>query len=195
MGPMNAIHILFASIFGLGLVCGASMMAANKLLSGMVDDELRTRVDRLAGVFVNLALRRLPADQREFYRPDWDGVLLAGLYDETAGLPVTRLFKSIRFGLSLWLGAGRIRKETKPIRQVARGSGRVQASTLVQAEVTASAEIVFRDEDGTYYREVEGGYYQADGGRDAATRFYRVMQDGSLIPVYVKPPHGPNYVL
>jgi hypothetical protein len=113
MGTMNAIHILFGSIFGLGVLCGSAMMAANKLFSGMVDDELRTRLDTLAGVFVSLALRRLPADQREFYRPDWEGVLLANLYDQTAGLPVTRLLKAAKLGLDLWLGAGGVRRETK----------------------------------------------------------------------------------
>jgi hypothetical protein len=87
----------------------------NNMLSGMLGEELRTRVDRLAGLFVSLALRRLSPKMRELYRPDWEGGLLTSFYDETAGLPVTRVFRSFKFGFFLWVGAGGIRKEAKHI--------------------------------------------------------------------------------
>ena len=149
---MTAILILC----GLALA-GFAWAVANKLLSGMVGDELRTRVDRLAGVFVRLALRRLPPEMREFYRPDWEGVLLAIFYDETAGLPITRLFKSIKFGLSLWLGAGDIRKETKLVQQAAEADEKMEVLAVVERGVGAG-----RRYDVTYTSAIEVKSYIGD---------------------------------
>jgi hypothetical protein len=102
-------------LVGLLALASLAWTVGNNLVSGMLCDELRTRVDRLAGLFVSLALRRLPPEMREVYRPDWEGVLLASFYDENAGLPITRVCRSIEFGFILWAGAGRIRKEANQI--------------------------------------------------------------------------------
>jgi hypothetical protein len=59
-------------------------------------------------------VRRLPHDVREFYRVDWEGNLLAALTDSTERYPVTRFFKSLRFGWSLYFGVRRINAELAP---------------------------------------------------------------------------------
>jgi hypothetical protein len=120
-----------------------ALAIANKVIADMIADEIRTRIDGLAGVFVHLALWRLPPDQQEHYRLEYEDVVLATFYDETAGLPVTRLFKAIRLGFSLWLGAGRIRKDTKLDQQTAENDERL----VIESAVTQSRryDIVYRD--------------------------------------------------
>jgi hypothetical protein len=79
----------------------------------MIGDELRARVDDLPVLFVWFALRLLPEDIRAYYKPDWEGNLLAAFNDETAKYPVTRFVRAFKFGFSLLLGVRQIRKETK----------------------------------------------------------------------------------
>src|SRR5204863_4615278 len=89
------------------------------LVTKMVSDEMRARVDDLPAVFVGLALRLLPPDMREYYRPDWEGSMLVAFNDETSRYPVTRFFRSFQFGFSLMLGARRISRETNLLRDIA----------------------------------------------------------------------------
>ncbi len=105
--------------------------AVRNLLGKMIGDELRARVDDLPAGFVGLALRLLPPDMRDYYRPDWEGNLLVAFNDETSRYPVTRFFRSFKFGFSLMVGARQIRKETKFIQQAAKHDE--QQERLVQA--------------------------------------------------------------
>jgi hypothetical protein len=144
MGTMTAFLIVCA----LGL-CGFACAIAHKLLSDMVAEELRTRIDRLAGCFARLAARRLPPDIQDDYRPDYEGALLAAFYDETAGVPVTRFFKAIWVGASFWLGAGRIRKETKLAQQTAKNDEKSELLAVIESGVVPNRQFDFVFEDNT----------------------------------------------
>lgn len=118
------------------LVALMALAALKTLVAKMVSDELRARVDDLPAAFVGLALRMLPAEMRGYYRPDWEGNLLAAFNDDTSRYPVTRFFRSWMFGLSLIVGAQRIRRETKLVRDAALVDEREER--LVQQLVPAT---------------------------------------------------------
>ncbi|MGO9381185.1 MAG: hypothetical protein ACLP4W_03605 [Mycobacterium sp.] len=100
-------------LVGVSVVAALVIAALVALPGKMIGDELRARVDDLPVLFVRLALRLLPEDMRAYYKPDWEGNLLAAFNDETAKYPVTRFVRSFKFGFSLLLGSRQIRKETK----------------------------------------------------------------------------------
>lgn len=103
---------IVAAAMGVALLVGKAIVSC---LSTMLDEELRARVDDLPAVIMELALRRMPEDIREQYRPDWEGNLLVAFNDANSRYPVTRMFKSIGFAASLFCAAGRVRKETKVV--------------------------------------------------------------------------------
>jgi WhiB family transcriptional regulator, redox-sensing transcriptional regulator len=114
------VSFLIVGGVGLGvLVVLVAVTALKMLVAKMVSDELRARVDDLPAAFVALALRLLPPEMREYYRPDWEGNLLVAFNDETSRYPITRFFGSFRFGFSLMVGARKIRRETKLVRETA----------------------------------------------------------------------------
>jgi WhiB family transcriptional regulator, redox-sensing transcriptional regulator len=119
------VSFLIVGGVGLGVLVVLVVVTALKMLvSKMISDELRARVDDLPAAFVTLALRLLPPEMREYYRPDWEGNLLVAFNDETSRYPIMRFFGSFRFGFSLMVGARQIRRETKLLRETARDDER-----------------------------------------------------------------------
>ncbi len=119
------VSFLIIGGFGLGvLVVLVAVTVLKTLVTKMVSDELRARVDDLPAAFVALALRLLPPEMRDYYRPDWEGNLLVAFNDETSRYPITRFFRSFKFGFSLVVGAGQIRRETKLLRETTRNDER-----------------------------------------------------------------------
>jgi hypothetical protein len=114
-----------------GLVMLVAIAALKTLVTKMVSDELRARVDDLPATLVGLALRLLPPDKQDYYRPEWEGDLLAAYNDKTSRYPVTRFFNSFKFAFPLMVHARRIRKETKFIQQAAKNDE--QQERLMQA--------------------------------------------------------------
>lgn len=80
------------------------------MLSDMVSEEVRARLDRLPQAIVGLAVLRLPCAVRDATRHDWLADLDILLHGDEA-VPVTRLFKGVSFGLSLLFSASKMGKE------------------------------------------------------------------------------------
>lgn len=97
---------------------GAFLVAAVVVtLNKMVSDELRARLDDIPALLVTLALRCLPENQREFFRPDWEGSLLVAFNEKNGRYPVTKVFKTLAFVFPLFLSARAIRRETALVRK------------------------------------------------------------------------------
>lgn len=171
------VSALILGAVGLGILVMLVAVAALKMLvTKMVSDELRARVDDLPAAFVGVALRLLPPEMREYYRPDWEGNLLVAFNDETSRYPMTRFFRSFRFGFSLMVGAWQIRRETKLVRETARSDERqerlaqpmlepIALGTLVPAGAGRTAWVskaLCRDTD------VEAFFVPGDAQREAA---------------------------
>jgi hypothetical protein len=162
------IAFLFLGTAGVVLVV-FSILAS--LPAKMIGDELRARIDDLPALFVWLALRLLPEDMREYYRPDWQGNLLAAFNDETAKYPVTRFLRSFAFGFSLLVGTRQIRKETETIRRTAVNDE--QMERLPQAMI-GGILLSYRRPDGTlvYIEPKAPNVFQTR----AQNRLYRRLQ-------------------
>ncbi len=69
-------------------------------------EEMRTRLSRLPNSLIYLAASRLPGQAREEFGHEWRAELAFMLRD-TAGLPLTRLFRGTRYAMSLlWASRG-----------------------------------------------------------------------------------------
>ncbi|WP_435111915.1 hypothetical protein [Nocardiopsis synnemataformans] len=93
-----------------GVVVGAIITAATDLIS----EEFRGRLDRLPQSLVRLAGRRLPGELREDMTREWLAELHEYLHGDDA-VPVTRLYKGIRFSLSLHRAARTTQRSEAPM--------------------------------------------------------------------------------
>lgn len=84
----------------LGVIGGVALT----LLSDLLSEEVRTRLDRLPQFGVRLATLRLPAEVREENRREWMAELHQYLHGHEA-LPVTRLLRGTWFSVLLLLQA------------------------------------------------------------------------------------------
>jgi hypothetical protein len=91
------------------IVLGAFLMLSAGLLagavSGMVQDEIRTRLTRVPYGILRLAARLLPAAQREDLRAEWRSEASA-IFEETKEVPFTGLLRATWYALGL-LARGR----------------------------------------------------------------------------------------
>ena len=89
-------------------VLGTLMMT---ILSAMISEEVRTRLDHIPFALLKLASRRLPlAIQADTYNDEWLPELYYILRGDGAK-PITRLFHGIQFSVGLWWVAPRIGEE------------------------------------------------------------------------------------
>ncbi|MCV7424360.1 hypothetical protein H7K45_27825 [Mycobacterium yunnanensis] len=96
-----------------GTVGAALLWAITKVLSKMLEDEISARLDDVPGLLVALALRRLPRELREYYRPEWEGDLLAAFTAQNKRYPLWKLISSFAFVAPLFVSARGIRRQTK----------------------------------------------------------------------------------
>ncbi|MFC9941242.1 hypothetical protein [Nocardiopsis alba] len=104
---MNSLLIGFFAALG-GLLLG--------VLSDMVSEEMRTRLDRLPQGMVKLAVLRLPKATRDEKLHDWLADLEYFLHGEKA-VPVTRLFKGMSFGFGLLFSVSKMRKQLEVLQE------------------------------------------------------------------------------
>lgn len=140
---------IVAAAMGVALIVGRAILSC---LSTMLDEEIRARVDDLPAVIMELALRRMPKDMREHYRPDWEGNLLVAFNDANSRYPVTRMFKSIGFAASLFCAAGRVRKETRVVVKEAVEDASPQKQRSPQFRVVRTPRSARIKTAGTYSR-------------------------------------------
>jgi len=107
---------LIVGLGAIGAFIGASFIVT---LNKMFTDEMRARLDDTPALLIELALRLLPPEQRDFYRVDWLDNLLVAFYEQNARYPLMRLLRSVPFVLPLFLAAPRIRRNTRLIREQA----------------------------------------------------------------------------
>jgi Zn-dependent protease with chaperone function len=89
-------------------VSGTLMMT---ILSDLISEEVRTRLDQVPFALLKLASCRLPLEIRaDTYKDDWQPELYYILRGDEAK-PITRLFHGVRFAVGLWWAAPRIGKE------------------------------------------------------------------------------------
>lgn len=93
----------------IALGCCATLIGsvALAILTEVVGEEARTRIERLPYLITRLAIRRAPHGMRDELRDEW-GAELAFIARDTPGLPITRLLRSLRFTTGLVIAAGRI---------------------------------------------------------------------------------------
>ncbi|GAA0975979.1 hypothetical protein Q7689_00650 [Nocardiopsis tropica] len=92
-----------AGVALLGLLGGVVLTICTDMLS----EEARTRLDRLPQTLVKLAARRLPPQVRGDMELEWIAELHMFLHGDDA-VPVTRLFKGLRFAGGLFGSAGKV---------------------------------------------------------------------------------------
>lgn len=78
----------------------------------LIAEDVRTMVDDLPGVLMEVALRRLPREMRDYYRPEFEDDLFA-FASQHEGRPTRKLLKTTGFALSLLAGAKGIWEETR----------------------------------------------------------------------------------
>lgn len=83
------------------------------LLSDLISEEVRSRLDSLPRTLVRLIARFLPPTLRERYEGDWIGVLDEHLHGNESR-PITRLLKGTHFAFGLWRAAWNVRREYTP---------------------------------------------------------------------------------
>lgn len=83
------------------------------LLSDLISEEVRSRLDSLPRTLVRLIARFLPPTVRERYEGDWIGVLDEHLHGNESR-PITRLLKGTYFAFGLWRAAWNVRSEYTP---------------------------------------------------------------------------------
>jgi len=104
-------------VLGMTAIGGFLVTAFVVTVNKMVSDELRARLDDIPALLVTLALWCLPEDQREFYRPDWEGSLLVAFNEKNDRYPVTKVLKTLSFVAPLFFAARTIRRETALVRK------------------------------------------------------------------------------
>lgn len=135
--------------------------AAAKLIA----EDVRAMVDDLPGVIMEVAIRRLPVEMRDYYRPEFEDDLIAftGRYDR---YPTRKLFKTTGFALSLLIGAARILKETRPVYLTGKQDERNERlASLVEAEhrsaMIGPIQLQFRTRE-VVFREAGDGSFKLD---------------------------------
>lgn len=111
--------LLVYLIVGLGAIGAFVGVSFIVTLNKMVTDEMRARLDDIPALLIELALRLLPPEQRDFYRVDWVDNLLVAFDEQNARYPLMRLLRSVPFVMPLFLVARRIRLNTRLIREQA----------------------------------------------------------------------------
>ncbi|HET9257818.1 MAG TPA: hypothetical protein VFO16_21820 [Pseudonocardiaceae bacterium] len=97
------------------------------ILSTLVSEELRSRLDRLPNAVLRLAIRRLPAELRSSIGDEWKAEL-HHILRQAEGRPLTRLILAMRYTLGLLRTARRIGRELRAVRTGAAPIPRKPAS-------------------------------------------------------------------
>jgi hypothetical protein len=103
---MTAILAALA-IVGAVIVWGLTAFAGK-----LVSDELRARADALPAFMVEVALRMLRPEMRDYHRPEWEDDL-AAFCAANDRFPGTKFVKSFKFAAGIVVRAGGIRWETR----------------------------------------------------------------------------------
>jgi hypothetical protein len=96
-----------------GILLAVTIAAAGllgSLLSGLVTDELRARLDRFPHALIRMAARRLPEVQREDWQEEWARELTE-ILEGTDALPLTRFLRGLDYGVGLALRSGAVARE------------------------------------------------------------------------------------
>lgn len=116
----------------------------------MCQEEMRTRLARLPGVVLRLAVLRLPQEVRDDVAEEWQAELNFVL-SETDGLPLTRLFRGARYALSLLWASGSVarelwscEKEEDPSPDVAAVILAVNFDPLAEAALARAEQVGYR---------------------------------------------------
>lgn len=97
-----------------GAAATFTMLLISTVVADMVSEEVRDRLDKIPKALVRMAVRFGPADQREEMLEEWIGELHFVLRG-AEGRPVTRLWRGLKFSITLPIAARR----TAPRPQVA----------------------------------------------------------------------------
>jgi hypothetical protein len=118
-----------SSLWAAALVIGALVIGVAKAVIGdMIQEEARTRLGRIPFALIRLAGRRVSADMREDLTAEWTAEL-DFLLTGTAGMPLTRLARGIRYSAGLMLSA----------REITKGLARKDTSVVISTVVTCTA--------------------------------------------------------
>jgi hypothetical protein len=85
---------------GLTGVVAVVVFVLAAVLGDLCSKEIRGRLDRVPGALLRMAARRLPSRVREQWLEEWRGELYEILRGADA-LPVTRLWRGLRYGLGV----------------------------------------------------------------------------------------------
>lgn len=131
----------------------------------LIAEDMRAMVDDLPGVIMEIAIRRLPPEMRDYYRPEFEDDLIAftARYER---YPTRKLFKTTWFAISLLMGAARIRNETRLTYQMGKRDERNERLASVEgaghrAAVIGPVRLQYRTRE-VVYREARDGTFKLD---------------------------------
>lgn len=107
---MNILHgIATAALWTIAVIGGAVLLVAGKVVLDLATKEVTGQIDRLPMLILKLALLRLPAEQRERYRENWQPELTF-ILKELDSRPISRVLKGLWFATSLLIQAAHMRR-------------------------------------------------------------------------------------
>jgi hypothetical protein len=131
----------------------------------LIAEDVRAMVDDLPGVIMEVAIRRLSVEMREYYRPEFEDDLIAftARYNR---YPTRKLLKTTGFAISLLIGAARIRKETQPVYLMGKQDERNERlAPLVGGKhptaMIGPIQLQYRTRE-VVFREAEDGSFKLD---------------------------------
>ena len=162
---MGAVLMMSALVL---IAAGAVALAAwifKTVAAKLIAEDVRAMVDDLPGVIMEIAIRRLPAEMRDYYRPEFEDDLIA-FTTRYERYPTRKLFKTTGFAISLLLGAARIREETRPVYQMGKQDERNERlASLVggkhRTAMIGPIQLQFRTRE-VVFREAEDGSFKLD---------------------------------
>lgn len=162
---MGAVLMTSALVF---TVTAAVVLAAwifKVVAAKLIAEDVRAMVDDLPGVVVEIAIRRLPAEMRDYYRPEFEDDLIA-FTTRYERYPTRKLFKTTWFAISLLMGAARIREETRLVYEMGKQDERSERLASVvgarhRSAVIGPIQLQYRTRE-VVFREAEDGTFKLD---------------------------------
>lgn len=150
------------------IAAGAVVVAAwilKTVAAKLIAEDVRALVDDLPGVIMEVAIRRLPPEMRDYYRPEFEDDLIA-FTTRYERYPTRKLFKTTGFAISLLMGAARIREETRLLYQMGKQDERNERlASLVAGQYRTAmlgpVQLQFRTRE-VVFRETEDGSFELD---------------------------------
>jgi hypothetical protein len=116
-------------------------LTGTAILGDLVSEEIRGRLDHLPHAIIRLAARRLPPDVREDLAQEWTAELHELLRGAEA-LPITRLYRGIRYAFGLLRAAPSIGRDLSTSTAKPRAAGKASDIPRRPARIAGNVIVV-----------------------------------------------------